>query len=157
VPLSSSLNVSHLTSSEDDTNYPNVEHAQDAFTCLLRGKGFVWLAHSSNSAFFWSHAGAHFEMQLVGRWWATVPQNQWPQWQVTTINDDFVGDNGDRRQEIVLIGIGVDVARQRSITAALDWALLSDDEFTDYQEYVAFPARLASLFQNSLPIRVAVV
>ena len=38
---------------------------------------------------------------------------------------DTTGEVGDRRQEIVFIGVGMD---ETAITAQLDGALLSDDE-----------------------------
>ena len=66
----------------------------------MRSKGFVWLAHSDVRAFYWSHAGAHFEMQLLGRWWASLPRDAWPEEQRAEIGADFAGAGGDRRQEV---------------------------------------------------------
>lgn len=30
---------------------------------VMRSKGFAWLAHGHASAYYWSHAGQHFEMR----------------------------------------------------------------------------------------------
>ena len=35
---------------------------------VLRSKGFMWMANSHNTAFFWSHAGQHFEVRDEGEW-----------------------------------------------------------------------------------------
>lgn len=65
----------------------------------------------------------------MGRWWASIPKNHWP-------DDDrfeqFVAQHwhdvwGDRRQELVFIGIGMDEAR---IRARLDACLLPVTRFT---------------------------
>lgn len=39
-----------------------------ALASLVRSKGFLWLAASHDGAYYWSHAGSHFEAQLLGRW-----------------------------------------------------------------------------------------
>ena len=43
---------------------------------------------------------------------------------------NFDGEFGDRRQEIVIIGVTMD---QKAIEAALDSALLTDDEMKAYK------------------------
>ena len=58
-----------------------------------------------------------------------MPHSEWPtgsdQRRSIMLDFDTGGDVGDRRQEIVFIGVGMDEA---AITAQLDGALLSDDE-----------------------------
>ena len=70
----------------------------------------------------WSHAGRHFKLQYDAPWWAAVPEPVMRR----CLPDDalfasehkaFDGADGDRRQEIVFIGTGLD---QPAITAALD-------------------------------------
>ena len=128
---------------------------------LLRSKGFMWLASSPSSAFYWSHAGSHFETQLVGRWWATVDEAVIPDWQRDAIMADFQGDDGDRRQEIVFIGTGLggdgeDEARNRAtITAALDWCLLTDGEMKYYRSVQDDAVACAEAFPNPLEVRLA--
>ena len=94
---------------------------------ILRSKGFFWLATRMDVGMIWSQAGIKAQVKPTGRWWATVPKAQWP--------DDrrirgYVAERwrepyGDRRQELVFIGIDVDKA---AISVALDDCLLTDDE-----------------------------
>lgn len=35
---------------------------------VLRSKGFVWMSNSHTTAFYWSHAGGHFEVKDEGDW-----------------------------------------------------------------------------------------
>ena len=99
---------------------------------VLRSKGFMWMSHSHETAFYWSHAGQHFEIRDEGDWWAAVPRDSWPEDEaaVGVITADFDGGHGDRRQEIVFIGAGMDDA---AIVAALDGALLTDEEMGTYE------------------------
>jgi len=97
------------------------------FATVLRSKGFVWVAPEGSVAYYWSHAGRHVELSELGRWWAAVPREDWPEAHHASILDDFdkEGEDGDRRQEIVFIGAGLDEA---AITEALDACLLNDGE-----------------------------
>lgn len=64
---------------------------------------------------------------MTGLWWAAAPKEKWPesaQWH-THIKSYFEGKHGDRRQELVLIGIDMD---QEKLTAMLDACLLTDAE-----------------------------
>lgn len=36
---------------------------------VLRSKGFMWLSSSHTSAYYWSHAGQHFEIRDEGDWY----------------------------------------------------------------------------------------
>eukprot|EP00210_Caulerpa_lentillifera_P007750 g7396.t1 len=100
---------------------------------VLRSKGFSWLANSHLSAFYWSHAGQHFELREEGDWWVTIPPDNFPPdpRQKKIIYEDFEaeGNAGDRRQEIVFIGSGMD---QEEIVKQLDAALLTDQEMEQY-------------------------
>lgn len=61
-------------------------------------------------------AGQHFEIREEGDWWATVPDEEWPDeasGQRGVILADFAPGSGDRRQEIVFIGAGMDEVRRR--------------------------------------------
>ena len=39
-----------------------------AMDTVLRSKGFMWTSSSNLTAFFWSHAGDHFEIRDEGDW-----------------------------------------------------------------------------------------
>uniref|UniRef100_A0A383WLW6 CobW C-terminal domain-containing protein n=1 Tax=Tetradesmus obliquus TaxID=3088 RepID=A0A383WLW6_TETOB len=99
---------------------------------VLRSKGFMWLSNKHTTAFYWSHAGQHFEIREEGDWWAAVPDEEWPDaasGQRGIILADFQPAVGDRRQEIVFIGAGMD---EDKICAQLDSALLTDEELAVY-------------------------
>ena len=40
----------------------------DTVQKVLRSKGFMWMSHSHGTAFYWSHAGAHFNIADEGDW-----------------------------------------------------------------------------------------
>ncbi len=94
---------------------------------LLRSKGFFWLASRFDLAGQWSQAGGIMRHGPAGYWWSAMPDDQWPQ------DDDhrqhilsrFEDEFGDRRQELVFIGQGLDEAQMRQ---RFDDALLSDEE-----------------------------
>jgi G3E family GTPase len=94
---------------------------------VLRSKGFCWLASRHDDAMLWSQAGCSISFSSEGCWWAAVPQDDWPD-DAASRDDllrDFLAPYGDRRQELVLIGIDMDQARLES---ALRQCLLTDEE-----------------------------
>lgn len=95
---------------------------------VLRGKGFFWLATRMNWIGGWSQAGGACRYEPAGTWWCTAPREYWPADQESKdwILEKFVEPYGDRRQEIVLIGVGLDRPR---LEALLSEALLTDEEF----------------------------
>jgi G3E family GTPase len=96
---------------------------------IVRAKGHFWLVTRPDWVGELAVAGSQTMTSRMGRWWASIPKNQWP-------DDDrferFVAgywDNvwGDRRQELVFIGIGMDEAQ---IRRGLDACLLPVRAFT---------------------------
>ena len=122
----------------------------DALARLVRSKGFLWLASSHDAAYYWSHAGAFFNAELLGRWWATLPEEHWPEDLKDSIVADFDGDDGDRRQEIVFIGLDL-LDKQQTIEDALDACLLTDAELAAYRG--ADEASLPGLFPSDLRVK----
>jgi G3E family GTPase len=94
---------------------------------VIRSKGFFWLASRHDQVGLWSQAGGASNVQLAGTWWATVPRAEWPADAETqaAIEAEFQGPYGDRRQELVIIGIGMD---QAALTQRFDACLLTDEE-----------------------------
>lgn len=92
---------------------------------VLRSKGLVWLASRNEIAVSWSQAGAGVRIGHAGHWWASQPRSSWPAEQREEIAGQWHPTWGDRRQELVLIGI--EMARA-ALTAALDSCLLTADE-----------------------------
>lgn len=94
---------------------------------VVRSKGFFWLASRPTYAGSWSQAGGVCRHGLAGLWWAAVPAARWPEdkGQVDLIMRSWHEDVGDARQELVLIGIGMNEADLRE---RFDACLLSDVE-----------------------------
>ena len=65
----------------------------------------------------------------AGFWWAAAPEEEWPDEEelIAEIRDNFSGPHGDRHQELVFIGQGLD---QQRIEDILDRCLLTDCEFS---------------------------
>ena len=99
----------------------------DALDSVLRSKGFVWLATRHKMVGVWSQAGDVISLDYGGEWWADTPPDEYPDDSalVAEIKGYFDGEYGDRRQELVVIGIEMD---QTAIRAALDSCLLTDAE-----------------------------
>ena len=120
----------------------SVEGGPSVMRAVIRSKGFVWVANQHRSAQYWSHAGHYFELRALGLWWAATALEQWPDQgkteskEVKRIVDDFAPQAdaaakwGDRRQEVVFIGIGM---KEDKIEELLDTCLLSDQEMLLYQ------------------------
>ncbi len=95
---------------------------------VVRAKGFFWLATRPDYVGEVSQAGAFVRHEGIGRWWAAVPPERWPQ---SPDFDRFIqnywhADHGDRRQEIVFIGLQAEMDEE-SIRANLDACLITDD------------------------------
>jgi len=96
---------------------------------VVRAKGHFWLATRPDWVGELSQAGSQVKTSPMGKWWVVVPRNRWPD------NPDFEGHIktlwdgtwGDRRQELVFIGIGMDKAE---LTRRLDACLVRQTGFT---------------------------
>jgi len=90
---------------------------------VIRAKGHFWVATRPDWAAEFSLAGAVSSVRPLGLWWASVPRDRRPTHPEARaeIERNWVEPWGDRRQELVFIGAGLDRA---AITAALDAALL---------------------------------
>lgn len=95
---------------------------------LLRTKGFLWLATRPDFVAEWSQAGNGCQLEAQGTWWIHTPASEWPEEQQDRdeILRDWHETLGDKRQELVLIGRGVNEARVR---ASLEACLLTPEEF----------------------------
>lgn len=97
------------------------------FLKTTRSKGFCWLATKHDFAAMWSQAGGSFRIEPAGRWWAVAPRERWPQeadsraW----IESKWAEPYGDRRQEVVMIGVKLDQVQTKAL---LDSCLLTDEE-----------------------------
>lgn len=95
---------------------------------VLRSKGWFWLASRPDWVGEISQAGGALTHQAAGLWWASeragsrLPED--PETRAT-VRRQWHPEYGDRRQEIVIIGIALDAAR---LSARLDACLLTNDE-----------------------------
>lgn len=94
---------------------------------VLRSKGFFWLATRMSEVGSWSQAGAACHTGRAGYWWSAIKREHWPEDPAARkeILDAWEEPYGDRKQELVLIGVNMDEAKLR---AELDRALLTDAE-----------------------------
>ena len=95
-------------------------------TGVIRAKGHFWIATRPDWVVEFSLASALSSIKLMGTWWASVPKDRWPEHDSipSYISAHRQEPWGDRRQEIVFIGSGIDWA---DIKGRLDAALVSED------------------------------
>jgi G3E family GTPase len=108
---------------------------------VIRAKGHFWLATRPQWLGELSQAGSITRTQALGFWWANVPAERWPDdpswWKRLHANWNDI--YGDRRQEIVFIGIGMD---ESSLRVRLDDCLVPGKPAMNVAEW----AKLADPF-----------
>ncbi|KAL1653239.1 hypothetical protein SLS61_004116 [Didymella pomorum] len=106
--------------------------ASPYFAGLHRSKGIFWLATRPFQMGSWSTAGAMLTLGSEMAWFCCVPEEYWgaDADTVAAIRNDFEGEWGDRRQELVFIGEGLDV---EGLTKRLDACLLSRAEMRRWE------------------------
>ncbi|MEL6887580.1 MAG: GTP-binding protein [Pseudomonadota bacterium] len=77
---------------------------------VIRAKGHFWLATRPDWVAEFSLAGALSSVKPIGTWWASVPKERWPEHVAAAdyITEHWCEPWGDRRQELVFIGAGID-------------------------------------------------
>lgn len=83
---------------------------------VIRAKGHFWIATRPEWVAEFSLAGALSSVKPLGTWWASVPEDKWPDHAAAReyMQQHWVEPWGDRRQEIVFIGAGIDWADLKS-------------------------------------------
>ena len=92
---------------------------------VIRAKGWFWLASRPDFVAQLSQAGSTLSLSAVGLWWASPRADRAPPAVMERLRPVWDDTYGDRRQELVFIGIGADEAALR---ARLDACLLTDAE-----------------------------
>ena len=94
---------------------------------VIRAKGSFWIASRPEFAALYSQAGGGARVEPGGRWLAETSREDWPDdpEECRTALEDWDDAFGDRRIELVLIGIGMD---RDDLVASLDACLLTDAE-----------------------------
>ena len=92
---------------------------------VIRAKGHFWIATRPDWVAEFSLAGALSSIKPLGTWWAAVPKDRWPDHASAQgyIKQHWVEPWGDRRQEIVFIGAGIDWP---ALKARLDTCLMPE-------------------------------
>lgn len=95
---------------------------------LIRAKGHFWIATRPDWAGEFSVAGPMVEVKGLGLWWAAVPEAHWPPEARERMAARVAGEFGDRRQEMVFIGMLGEMNRER-ISAMLNRCLVPEIRF----------------------------
>ena len=105
---------------------------------VIRSKGYFWLCTRMDQAGNFQLAGKLVDYGVAGRWYSTIPEEDWTPDMREFIEQEWVEPFGDRRQEIVFIGSDDEIDKA-SIVKSLDDCLLTDAELQ--QDYQKFPDR----------------
>nr|WP_321523922.1 GTP-binding protein [uncultured Cohaesibacter sp.] len=105
---------------------------------VIRAKGHFWMATRPDWVAEFSLAGALSSISPIGTWWASVPQSRWPNnpQAIKYLKETWAEPFGDRRQEIVFIGTGIDWERLKS---RLDSALLEVADAEELKQLAKLP------------------
>jgi G3E family GTPase len=87
---------------------------------VIRAKGHFWIATRPDWVAEFSLAGALSGVTPLGTWWAAVPRERWPAHDSARryITEHWAEPWGDRRQELVFIGAGIDWPRLKALLDA---------------------------------------
>jgi G3E family GTPase len=102
---------------------------------VVRSKGTCWVAGSDQQQVF-SQAGPSARVTATGQWIAEMPELDQQLYRSNRSNLDWDDEWGDRQTGLVFIGTGVD---EDALVAALDDALLSEEELADWRSYSPDP------------------
>lgn len=105
---------------------------------VIRAKGHFWIASRHEWVAEFSLAGALSSVSPLGQWWATVPEHNRPTHETARayMQAHWAEPWGDRRQEIVFIGAGIDWP---ALKARLDACLVSEAEALSLDDLQNYP------------------
>lgn len=109
---------------------------QDFPQTIIRSKGLLWIASRPEQAINWSQAGGSIKAEGAGVWWASMPLSERINFNTFIENQDIIEerwtlDYGDRLNELVFIGIGLN---ENKIHQLLENCLCTPDEIMDLQD-----------------------
>lgn len=131
IPETEEYNISSISFKHRRPFHPKrlLDFVQSNLDGVYRVKGYFWLATRMDVVGQISIAGKLAEISPAGKWWAAVPEDQWdvedPQ-MMDLIQENWEKPYGDRRQELVFIGTGIN---KDHINNGLTACLLTDNEF----------------------------
>lgn len=95
---------------------------------VVRSKGLFWVASQMEVALVWSQAGVCRQVQGAQPWLCTLEEDQWSTSEETSqeeVKAQWHPQFGDRRQELVFIGMNMDT---QALQTGLDACLLTEAE-----------------------------
>ena len=111
-------------------------HAKKVFKGVVRSKGRLWVANVAAFRMMTHTAGRHLDINVGPLYLCMTPQWQWTaehrqrSWEM--MQSGQWTKYGDRSSEMICIGVDLD---KQSILAALNSALLTEEEFQKGPEY----------------------
>lgn len=108
---------------------------------IIRSKGLFWIASRPEQALVWGQAGGSLRTDSAGVWWSSMSFQQRTEYMVFLENQEHIESHwdktfGDRKNEIVFIGIDMD---EEAIRAHLDACLATDEELATQEWQVGYP------------------
>ncbi len=112
------------------------EFLEAEWTGVIRSKGIFWFANHMDYSIEWSQAGGASTIGVGASWWCSIPKEEWPDDDETkeSIAEDWQEPWGDRRQELVFIGIKMD---ENWLKSQLDRCLLTESELSKGEKFWA--------------------
>ena len=108
---------------------------QNEYGNILRAKGFCWLADEDSLIIGFAQSGRIVSFQAVMPWYTVLKEEQWGVVEGSkdykVIRSKFQEPFGDRRQELVFIGIDLKID---NIQKALDACLLTGKDLEQYKK-----------------------
>lgn len=95
---------------------------------VLRSKGTCWVAPHNDVQCIWASTGRMYGIEAIEPWLATIPREEWDEdIDVEASMADFEEPWGDRRQELVIIGLQLN---RDAVESVLQKCLLTDEEMS---------------------------
>ena len=109
-------------------------HGTEQYGKLIRSKGFFWLGSRLEYAGQWSQAGGIARYGFAGRFWKSVPKQDWPtdREYLESIEESWVEPFGDMRQELVFIGQNLN---KTAMIDALNDCLVSEEDLDRGEDF----------------------
>ena len=101
------------------------EFLESDWGSVIRAKGYFWLATRNDWVGQIAQAGMAVQHEAVGMWWASCPAEELDEEALIEMQKDWDPRWGDRRQEMVFIGIGIE---KENLISRLNSCLLTDAE-----------------------------
>jgi G3E family GTPase len=120
---------------------------------VVRSRGHIWLASQPDVVVAWEFGGGSLAMGALGRWLASVPDDQWKRasnHRRLAAALDWNPYYGDRHHHLVFVGVDLDPAEPSELLSA---CLLTDAELaTGEDTWRALPDPFAGRFPTADPL-----